>query len=85
MQTSEDLVDHDVQNRHTGFLHEIADKHPVLGRTFADKLPIRFDKTPCDAYERSHMLGEDNAAVLNEWLGISADETSQLEGDGLLK
>ncbi|MBF66641.1 MAG: hypothetical protein CMQ29_02970 [Gammaproteobacteria bacterium] len=85
VQTSEDLVDHDVQNRHTGFLHEIAEEHPVLGRTFADKLPIRFDKTPCDAYERSHMLGEDNAAVLNEWLGISADETSQLEGDGLLK
>lgn len=85
VQNSEDLVDHDVQNQHSGFLQTIAEEHPVLGQTFADKLPIRFEKTPCDTYERSHMLGEDNADVLNEWLGTGADDVTQLENDGVLK
>ena len=85
VQNSEDLVDHDQQNQHTGFLQAIAEQHPTLGQTYADRLPIRFEATPCDVYERSHMLGEDNAAVLDEWLGMTPEAVADLESDEVLR
>ena len=84
VQTGKDLGERDAQLRHAGFLRVIGEPHPVLGDTYADRLPIRFDATPCEEYRRTRRVGEDNAAVLAEWLGMSAAEVRQGEDEGYL-
>ncbi len=74
VQNSADLIERDAQYAHDGFLMNLGDDHPTIGTTYADRLPIYFDKTPCDQYERSHLLGDDNKAVLSEWLALSDEE-----------
>ena len=58
--------------------------HPGLGETFADRLPIYFEKTPCESYMRSRILGEDNVSVLADWLGMSEDAVRAGEEAGYL-
>jgi len=50
-----------------------------------DHLPIRFARTPCQDYRRVRTLGEDNASVLADWLGMSDNAVTQAEDDGLLR
>jgi crotonobetainyl-CoA:carnitine CoA-transferase CaiB-like acyl-CoA transferase len=50
-----------------------------------DRLPLHFENTPCDDYQRVHEVGEDNAAVLREWLDMSEDEVRQGEEEGYLR
>lgn len=83
VQTGADLGDADPQLRHSGFLAPIEDPHPVLGRTYADRLPLRFEDTPCDVYRRTRRVGEDNVAVLADWLGMTEEQVRQGEADGL--
>jgi len=82
VQTGVDLGNADPQLRHTGFLLPIEDPHPVLGQTYADRLPMRFEDTPCDVYRRTRQVGEDNVAVLADWLGMTEEEVRQGEEDG---
>ncbi len=84
VQTGKDLCEHDAQLRHAEFLRVIDEPHPALGATYADRLPIRFDATPCEEYRRTRRIGEDNAAVLGDWLGMSEAEVRQGEQDGYL-
>lgn len=84
VQTGEDLA-RDPQLRQSGFLHQIAEPHPEVGQTYADRLPLHFAATPTDVYHRSRTLGEDNAAVLADWLGLSADEVRAGEADGAFR
>ena len=84
VQTGHDLGSRDPQLRHSGFLRTIAEEHPVLGATYADRLPIQFDYTPCDDYRRTRRIGEDNAAVLAEWLGMTAEDIERAEQQGWL-
>ena len=84
VQTGADLGDHDPQLRQSGFLREFDEAHPVAGTTYADRLPIYFDQTPCDEYRRTRRIGEDNAAVLADWLGLSEAEVRQGEEAGYL-
>ena len=69
VQDGEDLAERDPQLASTDFLHRIDDVHPALGQTWADRLPIRFARTPCDTYNRARVVGEDTDAVLKDWLG----------------
>ena len=84
VQTGADLADHDPQLRHSGFLMKLQEEHPVLGTIYADRLPIRFDDTLSDAYSRARRIGEDNAAVLRDWLGMSEAEVKEAEQQGYL-
>ena len=84
VQSGVDLVENDPQLQEHEFIRFHEDAHPLLGETFADRLPIYFENTPCDTYERSRMLGEDNAAILADWLGMAASEVRAGEEAGYL-
>lgn len=79
VQNGVDMAERDPQLAHSQFLRPIEDEDPAFGQAFADRLPIHFDKTPCDEYRRTRDIGEDNAAVLSDWLGMSEDEVKQAE------
>ncbi|HJN93017.1 MAG TPA: CoA transferase [Dehalococcoidia bacterium] len=85
VQNGEDLAEHDPQLKRSGFLYEIADGEvPEVGATYADRLPLHFQRTPADTYHRVRMVGEDNHAVLSDWLEVPASEIKQAEQDGTL-
>ena len=81
VQTGEDLGK-DPQLRHAGFLMEL-DDHPAFGTNYGDRLPIRFNDVD-DTYHRARRIGEDNAAVLADWLGMSEAEVRDGEESGYL-
>lgn len=85
VQNGRDLCERDPQLARAGFQVAIEEPHPTVGRTWADRLPLNFSQTPCDDYQRVRMLGEDNAAILEDWLGLTAEDVAQHEADGVLK
>lgn len=84
VQDAVDLVERDPQLASNEFLQWAHEEHPVVGRSFIDRLPIYFGATPCDEYTRSRVVGEDNAEVLADWLGMSHTEVEKLEDSGTL-
>ncbi len=84
VQTGIDLAESDPQLQAHEFIRFMDEPHPRLGETFADRLPIYFEKTPCEIYERSRLLGEDNVSVLADWLGMSEDDVRAGEEAGFL-
>ena len=84
VQTGLDLGERDPQLKLSGFLVEIEEPHPIAGQTYADRLPIYFERTPCDEYRPAPVVGQHNAEVLNEWLGMSEEETRRGEDAGYL-
>ena len=84
VQTGADLGDHDPQLRHNGFLAEFEEPHPGPGTIYVDRLPIYYEGTPCDVYRRARRIGEDNAAVLADWLGLPEADVRRGEEDGYL-
>ncbi len=84
VQNGIDLSEHDPQLKHREFLGVIDSTHPDLGTTYAEKLPFKFQATPCESYERVRMVGEDNVTVLKDWLDMSDDELDDAEKKGLL-
>jgi crotonobetainyl-CoA:carnitine CoA-transferase CaiB-like acyl-CoA transferase len=85
VQDGVDLVDRDPQLAANGFLLPIEEPGLPLGQTYADRLPLHFEKTPCNTYKRTRLLGEDNVAVLQDWLGMSEAEVRRGEADGILR
>lgn len=75
----------DPQLAASNFLIPIAERHPAVGQSYADRLPLRFSRTPVTDYRRSRMLGEDNAEVLADWAGLGADEVARGEAEGYLR
>ena len=47
-----------------------------------DALPLRFSATPVTRYRAPHELGADNAAVLDEWIGMSEADVRAGEESG---
>ena len=84
VQTGVDLAESDPQLQAHEFIRFIEEPHPGLGATFADRLPIYFEKTPCEIYQRSRLLGEDNVSVLADWLGMTEDAVLAGEEAGYL-
>ena len=72
------------QLAHTGFIRPIGEPGLPLGDQWAECLPLRFERTPCEEYHRTRLLGEDNAAVLADWLGLPPDEVAAQEAKGVL-
>ncbi|MBV1906907.1 MAG: CoA transferase [Pseudomonadales bacterium] len=85
VQNAEDLVERDPQLKQSGFLHTDEGEYGKFGVTYSDKLPFQFEATPCDIYERVHRVGEDNVAVLQDWLDMSEADVKQAEEAGTLK
>lgn len=85
VQTGLDLCERDPQLELSGFLAEIEKAHPIMGKTYADRLPIYFERTPCDEYRPAPVVGQHNAEVLDEWLGMSEEEVRRGEEAGHLR
>jgi crotonobetainyl-CoA:carnitine CoA-transferase CaiB-like acyl-CoA transferase len=85
VQDGVDLAEHDPQLRHLGFLTPIEETGAPVGQTWADRLPLRFEATPCEEYHRVRLLGEDNASVLADWLGLDATATEAIAARGILR
>ncbi|MEM9624198.1 MAG: CoA transferase [Pseudomonadota bacterium] len=85
VQNGADLMERDLQLQIGPFVEQLAESHPQVGPVWADKLPIHFDAMPCNDYQRVHTLGEDNAAVLADWLDMSPQDAAQLADAGVLK
>ena len=85
VQTGEDLTENDPQLAQAEMHFEYGDAHPNLGPLKADRLALRFERTPATVYHRSEVFGESNVSVAADWLGISAEEVARLEADGVIE
>lgn len=64
--------------------HITSVQHPKAGEVTMQGLPIRLSATPASIRKSAPLLGEDNAGVLEEWLGKSSDEIAALQRDGVI-
>jgi len=85
VQNGVDLIERDPQLAASAFLMPMDEAGLPLGQTYADRLPLHFEHTPCNIYRRTRLLGEDNAAVLHDWLGMSEADVRRGETDGILR
>ena len=85
VQNGVDLVEKDPQLAAYDFFQPMEGEHPEYGTMTGDRLPLYFSATPCDDYPRTRELGEDNAAVLTDWLQMSPEEYRVHDESGLLK
>ena len=58
-------------------------EHPTTGKVKMPAWPVRFDGTPAKV-KPSPLLGQHNAEVLGEWLGIGAGEVEALRAEGIV-
>ena len=79
--TPEDLVN-DPVFRGRGVFEEI--EHPVAGAFEYPGRPLVMGETPRQQPRRAPMLGEHNAEVLTELLGLTADDLPLLKGVGAI-
>ncbi|MDP6376154.1 MAG: CoA transferase [Pseudomonadales bacterium] len=85
VQTGIDLMEQDPQLAVSRFARPIDDVSPAINQAWADRLPIDFERTPCNSYRRTRELGEDNAIVLQQWLNMDEAAVLDAEARGLLK
>ena len=85
VQTGQDLVERDPQLAHSGMFIDLENPHPQLGPLKADRLPLRFDRTPATVYRRSDVFGESNASVLSDWLSMETAQVAELESNGVVE
>lgn len=83
VQTGADMAERDPQLALQNFIRTTTDEHPQLGAITIDSLPLQFHGTPCDEYKRVRGIGEDNEAVLQDWLGMTAEEVRKGEEEGI--
>jgi crotonobetainyl-CoA:carnitine CoA-transferase CaiB-like acyl-CoA transferase len=58
--------------------------HPVLGKTFSDRSPIRFEENQGANWKAAPLLGEDNRYVFLELLGFTGTELSNYIESGVI-
>ncbi len=85
VQTGDDLINRDPQLAQANMHFAYDDPHPDLGPLKADRLALRFEKTPTTVYNRSEVYGESNLSVAADWLGMSADEVARFEAEGVVE
>jgi len=59
-------------------------QHPVLGRTIADRSPIRFDEDSTVDWKAAPQLGEDNQYVFLELLGLKESDLTSYSERGII-
>jgi formyl-CoA transferase len=72
---------HDPSLAERGIIQEI--EHPTTGKLKVAAWPVRFDGAPAKV-EPSPLLGQHNAEVLGQWLGIGAAEVAALQVEGII-
>lgn len=82
VQSAEDLNETDPQIAHRGVFFEL--DHPVIGEARFEGTPIKFSRTVQDNWRSAPLLGEDNAYVFRELLGMAEDEYETLVAEGVL-
>ena len=85
VQNSIDLLEHNSQLRESGFEIHLRSDDPVFGDIYADRLPMFFERTPCETYRPARPVGADNADVLGDWLGMSAEAVAAGEELGTFR
>jgi crotonobetainyl-CoA:carnitine CoA-transferase CaiB-like acyl-CoA transferase len=76
VQRSRDLVERDPQLDHRGMHPEVS--HPLLGTYKMDGVPVRFSRTPPKIRRPGPLLGEANAKVYGDLLGLPSAELAVL-------
>jgi crotonobetainyl-CoA:carnitine CoA-transferase CaiB-like acyl-CoA transferase len=82
VQDARDLNEHDPQVAAREVFFEM--DHPVIGRARFEGNPMQFSVTTQDNWRSAPLLGEDNAYVLKELLGVDDDEYDELESEGII-
>ena len=67
----------DPQLKERGFFIEL--DHPQLGKTISDAVPVRLSDTLARYTRSAPVLGQDNAYVYGELLGMSEGELAELK------
>jgi len=80
VETAEDMH-HDPQFKHRN--HFLTFDHPLIGPHAVDAVPFRLSKTPAQQYLTDPCLGEHNAYVCTELLGMSDEEFVSLVQAGI--
>ena len=65
-----------------GMLHWV--DHPEAGRVVLPSSPLRYDGVEQIKPSPSAGLGQHNAEIYGDWLGLSADELARLAADGVI-
>jgi benzylsuccinate CoA-transferase BbsF subunit len=79
-QDAEDLIDHDPQLAARDVYFTL--DHPVIGPAQFEGVPIRFSRSEAINWRSAPLLGEDNAYVFHELVGLSAEEYARAEQEG---
>ncbi|MDX5359250.1 MAG: CoA transferase, partial [Rhodobacterales bacterium] len=80
VQTAEDICYHDPQIAQSGAFFEL--DHPVIGPARFEGLPIRFSRPVVDNWRSAPLLGEDNAWVATQVLGLSHEDYERDVAEG---
>jgi len=67
---------------HRDMLMEV--EHPTAGKVRMAGIPVKFSVTPASVRMPPPLLGEHNSAVLENWLGMSADAIEKLKREKVL-
>ena len=82
VQDAEDVNEHDPQMAHRHVFFEL--DHPVIGPARFEGLPFEATGFAADHWRSAPLLGEDNAYVYRELLGVSAAEYDDLVATGVV-
>src|ERR1700730_2890843 len=78
-------VDEAMHDRHMherGFLEEI--EHDEIGRLTVPTSPLRYHGADKVETTPSPKLGQHNAEIYGDWLGLAAAEIAELKADGVI-
>ncbi len=78
----EERIDDDPRTSSWGLFPEV--EHPDIGKLRVDGLPLHLSRTDWSMERGAPRLGGDNAYVLGELLGVSADELETLRKEGVI-
>lgn len=81
VQNARDLA-HDAQLQHRQ--HYVTLQHPAIGDNVVDQFGFRLSKTPGGPVRPAPLLGQHNAYVYGELLGMRAEEIAKLEEEGVI-
>jgi crotonobetainyl-CoA:carnitine CoA-transferase CaiB-like acyl-CoA transferase len=82
VQSSKDLAETDPQTKEYNYFKEM--EHPEIGRIAYENVPFKLMDTPGEARWPAPTLGQDNAYVFGEILGLSKEEIQKLEEDDVI-
>jgi benzylsuccinate CoA-transferase BbsF subunit len=82
VQNARDLNERDPQLAARGVFFEM--DHPVIGMARFEGNPMQFSETRPDNWRSAPLLGEDNAYVFRDIIGIDEDEYGELTSEGII-